>query len=178
MFEPLYKLINIFIVKLLAKVKLKSLPYNHTAHPSTHNFSKKWSLMKGMAKIRLFYSSVMALTLPCLKDITNFVLKLIGSIFIFKCLRGVLYSSMIHHWNCQLKPYFSILVLWHWFCPDLKKLPILFSSLCVLYSFLSALEVTYIQVWYIIGIVSSSPTDFQLAKIGLIRVTNYLPCQY
>ena len=80
-FESLYKLINIYIVKLLAKVKLKSLPYNHTAHPSTHNFSKKWSLMKGMAKIRLFYSSVMALTLPCLKDINNFVLKLTCSLF-------------------------------------------------------------------------------------------------
>ena len=152
-FEPLYHFINIFIVKLLAKVKLKSLPYNHTAN------------------------SVMVLTLPCLKDINNFVLKLIFSLLIFKCLRGVLYSSMIHHWNCQLKPYFSILVLWHWFCPDLKKSPILFSSLYVLYSFLSALEVTYIQVRYIIGIISSSPTDFQSEKIGLIRVTNYLLCQ-
>ena len=35
----------------------------------------------------------------------------------------------------------------------------------------SALEVTYTQVWYIIGIVSSSPTDFHSEKIGLIRVT-------
>ena len=33
------------------------------------------------------------------------------------------------------------------------------------------LEVTYSQVWYIIGIVSSSPTDFHSEKIGLIRVT-------
>ena len=32
-------------------------------------------------------------------------------------------------------------------------------------------EVTYSQVWYIIGIVSSSPTDFHSEKIGLIRVT-------
>ena len=39
------------------------------------------------------------------------------------------------------------------------------------------LEVTYSQVWYIIGIVSSSPTDFLSEKIGLIRVTNYLLCQ-
>ena len=31
--------------------------------------------------------------------------------------------------------------------------------------------VTYTQVWYIIGIVSSSPTDFHSEKIGLIRVT-------
>ena len=30
---------------------------------------------------------------------------------------------------------------------------------------------TYTQVWYIIGIVSSSPTDFHSEKIGLIRVT-------
>ena len=33
------------------------------------------------------------------------------------------------------------------------------------------LEVTYSQVWYIIGIVSSSPTHFHSEKIGLIRVT-------
>ena len=31
--------------------------------------------------------------------------------------------------------------------------------------------VTYSQVWYIIGIVSSSPTHFHSEKIGLIRVT-------
>ena len=31
------------------------------------------------------------------------------------------------------------------------------------------LELTYTQVWYIIGIVSSSPTHFHLEKIGLIR---------
>ena len=61
--------------------------------------------MKGMAKIRLFYSGTMVLILPRLKDITNFVLKLICSLFTFKCLRGYLYSSVIHHWNCQLKPY-------------------------------------------------------------------------
>ena len=30
---------------------------------------------------------------------------------------------------------------------------------------------TSTQVWYIIGIVSSSPTDFHSEKIGLIRVT-------
>ena len=38
-------------------------------------------------------------------------------------------------------------------------------------NFLRTLEVTYTQVWYIIGIVSSSPTDFHSEKIGLIRVT-------
>ena len=38
-------------------------------------------------------------------------------------------------------------------------------------NFLSTLELTYTQVWYIIGIVSSSPTDFHSEKIGLIRVT-------
>ena len=36
-----------------------------------------------------------------------------------------------------------------------------------------ALEVTYTQVWYIIGIVSWSPTE----KIGLIGDTIHLPCQ-
>ena len=39
------------------------------------------------------------------------------------------------------------------------------------------LEMTYTQVWYIIGIVSSSLTSFHLENIGLIRVTTYLPCQ-
>ena len=33
------------------------------------------------------------------------------------------------------------------------------------------LEVTYTQVWYIIGIISSSPTHFHSEKIGLFRVT-------
>ena len=33
------------------------------------------------------------------------------------------------------------------------------------------LEMTYSQVWYIIRIVSSSPTHFHSEKIGLIRVT-------
>ena len=33
------------------------------------------------------------------------------------------------------------------------------------------LEMTYTQVWYIIGIIGSSPTDFHSEKIGLIRVT-------
>ena len=42
----------------------------------------------------------------------------------------------------------------------------------------SALEATYTQVWYIYGIVSSSPSDFHSEKIGLIRVRNYLPCQF
>ena len=94
-----------------------------------------WSEMKGVAKIKrychlgmakiiLFYSGVMALILPWFKEITNFVLKLICSSFIFKCLRDDLYSSVIYQWNCQLKPY-----------------------------------------W------------FSVRKIGLIRVTNCLPCQ-
>ena len=34
---------------------------------------------------------------------------------------------------------------------------------------------TYTLVWYIIGIVSSSPIDFHSEKIGLIRVTYYHP---
>ena len=37
-------------------------------------------------------------------------------------------------------------------------------------NFLRTLELTYTQVWYIIGIVSSSPTDFHSEKIGF-RVT-------
>jgi len=32
-----------------------------------------WSQMKGMAKIRLFYTGIIALILPLLKDITHFV---------------------------------------------------------------------------------------------------------
>ena len=79
-----------------------------------------WSEMKGVAKIKrychlgmakiiLFYSGVMALILPRLKEITNFVLKLICSSFISKCLRDDMYSSVIHYRNCQLKPYwFSV----------------------------------------------------------------------
>ena len=45
-------------------------------------------------------------------------------------------------------------------------------------NFLRTLELTYTQVWYIIGIVSSSPTHFHSEKIGLIRVTYDLPCQH
>ena len=44
-------------------------------------------------------------------------------------------------------------------------------------NFLRTLELTYTQVWYIIGIVSSSPTHFHSEKIGLIRVTYDLHCQ-
>ena len=38
-------------------------------------------------------------------------------------------------------------------------------------NFLSALEMTDTQVWYILGIVSSSPTVLHSEKIGLIMVT-------
>ena len=38
-------------------------------------------------------------------------------------------------------------------------------------NFLRTLELTYTQVWYIIGIVSSSPTQFHSEKIGLFWVT-------
>ena len=76
-----------------------------TTHPPTTFFGLDRSQLKGMAKIRLFYAGAMAQILPQLKDITNFVLKLICSLFIFKCLRGDLYLSVIHHWNRQLKPY-------------------------------------------------------------------------
>ena len=38
-------------------------------------------------------------------------------------------------------------------------------------NFLRTLELTYTQVWYIIGIISSSLTHFHSEKIGLIRVT-------
>ena len=44
-------------------------------------------------------------------------------------------------------------------------------------NFLRTLEMTYPQVWYIIGIVSSSPSYFCTENIGLIGVTIYLPCQ-
>ena len=37
------------------------------------------------------------------------------------------------------------------------------------------LEVTFSQVWYIIGIVSSSQTHFHSEKIGLVRVNYELP---
>ena len=53
---------------------LLSLPHPHPSFLSQ---------MKGMAKIRLFYSGVMALILPQLKDIANFVLKLCTSFNIF-----------------------------------------------------------------------------------------------
>ena len=45
-------------------------------------------------------------------------------------------------------------------------------------NFLSTLEVTYSQVWYIIRIISSSPTHFHSEIIELIWVTNDLPSQY
>ena len=49
--------------------------------------------MKGMTKIRLFYSGAMALILPKLKDSTNFVLKLICSLYTLICLSvGVTYD--------------------------------------------------------------------------------------
>ena len=60
---------------ILSSSDLKSLPYNHRAHPTQP--ITFLSQMKDMAKIRLFYSGTMALILPRLKDITNFVLKLI-----------------------------------------------------------------------------------------------------
>ena len=44
--------------------------------------------------------------------------------------------------------------------------------------FLRTLELTFTQVWYIIGIVSSSPTHFHSEKIGLTRFINYLHCQF
>ena len=50
------------------------------------------------------------------------------------------------------------------FDPIKRNHQVLFSSLYILYSILSALEVTYTQVWYIIGIISSSHTDFQSEK--------------
>ena len=49
-------------------------------HPPTHpHITFFWSQRYG--KLRLFYSGTMALILPWLKDITNFVLKLICSLF-------------------------------------------------------------------------------------------------
>ena len=88
--------------KTLCHLSKRSL-FTHPTRVPTENFF--WYQMKGMAKIKLFYFGAMALILPRLKDITNFVLKLICSLFTFKCLRGDLYSSVIHHWHRQLKPY-------------------------------------------------------------------------
>ena len=45
-------------------------------------------------------------------------------------------------------------------------------------NFLSTIEVTYTQVWYIIRIVSSSLTHFHSERIRLIRVPHDLTCQY
>ena len=73
-----------------------------------------------------------------------------------------LYSSVIHHLNHQLMSY--------WFTLRKKGLiRVTYYPLAVLG--LINIIVTYTQVWYIIGIVSSSPTDFHSEKIGLIRVT-------
>ena len=43
-------------------------------HPQENLF---WSQMRGMAKIRIFYSSAIALILPRLKDITHFVFMIV-----------------------------------------------------------------------------------------------------
>ena len=44
-------------------------------------------------------------------------------------------------------------------------------------NFLRTLELTYTQVWYIIGIFSSSPSDFCTKNIDLCVVTIHLFCQ-
>ena len=56
---------------ILSSSDLKSLPYNHRAHPTQP--ITFLSQMKDMAKISLFYSNTMALIFPRLKDIANFV---------------------------------------------------------------------------------------------------------
>ena len=51
---------------ILSSSDLKSLPYNHRAHPTQP--ITFLSQMKDMPKIRLFYSGTMALILPRLRD--------------------------------------------------------------------------------------------------------------
>ena len=56
--------------------------------PPTTNFL--WSQVKDMAKIRLFYSGAVTLILLRLKDIANFVLKIICSLFLLSaCLTQI-----------------------------------------------------------------------------------------
>ena len=45
-------------------------------------------------------------------------------------------------------------------------------------NFISTFMLTDTQAWYIIEIVSLSPTHFHSERLGLIRVTNDLPFQY
>ena len=61
--------------------------------------------------------------------------------------------------------------LWWLFLSSSMLIELTLKSTCTTKNFLSALEVTYTQVWYIVGIISSSPTHFHSEKIGLIRVT-------
>ena len=75
--------------------------------PPPENFF--WSQMKGMAKIRLFYSSAMELIFPWLKDIINFVLKLIYTHHFnpFICLSLCLWMSQV--FVAKVYPYNHIL---------------------------------------------------------------------
>ena len=87
----------------------------------------------------------------------------------FKCLRGDLYLSVIHHWNRQLKPNSFPLrknrVKWGHYWP-LSVLGLILRS-----------EGTNSVLWYITWIVCSSPTHFCTSHIGLIGVNIYLICQ-
>ena len=91
------------IVKLLAKAKVL-IPYNLRAY---HNFF--WSQMKDMAKIRLFT--------PVQWYITNFVLKLICSLFyLLICLSLWLQLSqvfgVIKTWPIHLTIPFIFSIIW------------------------------------------------------------------
>ena len=88
---------------------------------------------------------------------------------LFKCLLGDLYSSVIHHWNHQLKPYSF----------PLRKI----GLIRVTYDPPVSIRVNK----YYRDLYSSvihhwnrqlKPYWFPLRKIGLIRVRNYLPCQF
>ena len=61
-----------FCVCVSKSLKLTQTDTKVTFHPPP-TMKLFGSQMKGMAKIRLFYSGAMAFILPCLKDIAHFV---------------------------------------------------------------------------------------------------------
>ena len=74
--------------------------FHPTHHPPPGNFF--WSQMKGMAKIKLFYSSAMALILPRLKDIAHFVFLWLYIRTQRFCLRYRILNPLPHN-----KPFYS-----------------------------------------------------------------------
>ena len=84
-----------------------------------------------------------------------------------KCLRDDLYLSIIHHWNRQLKLY--------WF--PLRKYRVNWGHK---FPPMSVLGLKVPQKWFIHKCDTSLESSAQALpeKIVLIRVPNYLPCQY